>query len=202
MAQNPTSLQRRPVALIIAALVVFGAASCGSSGSKSDSSNTPVAGGATENGGSTDGSSDTKPAKVDPCQWYTAEEMSTLVGFTVTMEKRDTPIDLGSECLYDNQKEFASVVVRPGTAAMYDELKSGAATYNPDGTQIDLAGVGDEAYHNAAPDATNPSVALSAKKGAKSINVEIAAAAGGGFKDEGNANTIKIASTIATKALG
>jgi len=32
-------------------------------------------------------------------QWYTAAEMSTLVGFTVTMTPKDCPQALGKECL-------------------------------------------------------------------------------------------------------
>ncbi len=136
---------------------------------------------------------------MDPCQWYSAEEMSTLVGFTVTMEKKETPQGLGSECLYDSQAKFTGITVRPITAASYDQLKAGAAAAGIGGEQIEISGIGDAAYHNGAADKPNPSVSLSAKKGTAGIQVELAAASGGPIGSV--AKSIDVTSAIAQKAL-
>jgi hypothetical protein len=116
------------------------------------------------------------------------------------MEEVETPQALGVECLYNSDAEFTSVIVRPTTAADYDQLKAGAASMGLDQEQIEVAGLGDEAYHNGAADNPNPSVALSAKQGDDAIQVELAAASGGPIAtvDQG----IEITTTIATTALG
>jgi hypothetical protein len=174
-------------------------AGCGSSGGDdSSAAETTVADGAETGGDSA--TPDGDAAKVDACQWYTAEEMGELVGFPVTVEEKETPQGLGSECLYDSAEEYTGITVRPSTAAMYDQLKAGAASTGLGGEQIDFPGVGDEAHHNGAPDATNPSVSFSAKKGDAAVEVELAAASGGTIDtiDKG----IEVTSTIAEKVLG
>lgn len=198
MNLNPSSIRSRSLALLVAAVVVFGVAGCGSSDSTGSASDTTAPAGSTDDTGA--GSTDETPADVDPCQWYTAEEMSELVGFTVTMEEKETPQALGAECLYENAEEFTGITVRPTTAADYDQLKAGAAATGIGGEQIDYPGVGDEAYHNGEPGRPNPSVSFSAKKGDDAIQVELAAASGGPV--ESVDASIEITSTIATKALG
>jgi hypothetical protein len=203
----PTNLVRaRFATAAVGALLLVGIAGCGSSSDDDSSTDTTAAGAvddttsdATSTEGDTEGG-DEEATAVDPCQWYTAEAMSTLVGFEVTMEQVETPQALGVECLYNSDAEFTSITVRPTTAADYDQLKAGAASMGLDEEQFEVTGVGDEAYHTSAPDDPNPSVSLSAKQGDDAIQVELAAASGGPIAtvDQG----VEITTTIATTALG
>ena len=185
---------RSVVVLLAAAFVATGLAACGSGGTEGASTG-PTAG----SGEAPTASSGGSPASsVDPCQWYTAEEMGALVGFTVTMTKEETPQDFGTECLYDSQEKFTSVTVRPTTAATYDEFKAVSGSAGLGGKQIAFPGVGDAAFHNGSPDSDNASVAFNAKKGTSGIRVELATAGNGLTIDK----SIAITSTIAKKALG
>ena len=196
---TPSPFRTRAAALLVGGLLLMGAAACGSSGG-SDSSASDS--GSTEGSATDGGTTEEVPAaaEVDPCQWYTAEEMGALVGFEVTMKEVETSQALGVECLYNSDPEYTGITVRPTTAATYDELKAGAASMDIGGEQIDFPGVGDEAYHNGAANAPNPSVAFNAKSGDAGIQVEIAAASGGTIATIDQ--SIEIASTIATTALG
>ncbi len=186
---------RAVVAVLAAAFVLTGAAACGSSSTKGASTDSTAGA-----GGSTPATPGGRPAAgVDPCQWYTADEMGALVGFTVTMTKKETPQGLGFECLYDSQAKFTSVTVRPTTAASYDQIKAGAAAAGLGGKQIAFPGVGDAAYHNGSADRGNQSVSFSAKKGKAGIDVELATS---GTAIPSVDKAIEITSTIAKKALG
>ena len=183
---------RRCLLVLGVATVLFGG--CGGADESNDAtSDDPVATDAAA------GSSDTGSGSVDPCQWYTAEEMEALVGFAVTAEELETPQGLGAECLYDSTDQATGITVRPITATTYDELKAAAAAAGLGGAQIDFPGVGDEAYHNGAPDNPNPSVAFSAKKGDAGIQVELATASSGAVTTVDQA--VAITSAIATTAL-
>ncbi len=192
---HTTATRNRFAATVVGAVLLVGVAACGSSDSDTGAADAPEA----ESGSGETGEGAGEATDVDPCQWYTAEEMSALVGFEVTMEELETPQALGAECLYESEAEFTGITVRPTTAADYDQLKAGAAEMGIGGEQIDFPGVGDEAYHNGAADNANPSVSFSAKKGDAAIQVELAAASAGPIAsvDEG----IEITSTIATTAL-
>ena len=199
---NP--LRTRAAALFVGAFLIVGVAACGGSGDSDSSASTTAATDERPADSSSTGADPTEEeapagAEVDPCQWYSAEEMGALVGFEVTMEAVETPQALGVECLYDSAAEFTSITVRPTTSASYDQLKAGAASMDIGGEQIDFPGVGDEAYHNGAADNPNPSVAFNAKSGDAGIEVELAAASGGPIATVDQA--IQIASTIATTAL-
>lgn len=187
---------------LIGSFLLAGVTSCGSSGGSDAAPSDPATtAGEGSSDGSTDGSTDApKAADADPCQWYTAAEMSDLVGFEVTAKELETPQALGAECLYDSSTDAVGITVRPTTAATYDQLKAGAASTGLGGDQIEISGIGDEAYHNGAPDKANPSVSLNAKQGDDGIQVEIAAASSGGIASIDD--SIEIASAIATKALG
>lgn len=202
---HETTRRRRMTAVLAGGLLVFALASCGSSDSSDGAADAPAdapadatapdGGGVTTSGG---GSAEAP----DPCQWYTAEEMSTLVGFEVTAEEKETPQALGRECLYNSDAEFTGITVRPTDAATYDSLKAGAASMGIGGAQVDYPGVGDAAYHNvddARMAEANPSVTMSAKKGDVGIQVELAAASGSSI--EGPAAGIDIVAEIAKKAL-
>jgi len=183
---------RRHAAFITSALIVGAAAACSSTPDATSPSTTAAAGGVA--------SGDKASATIDPCQWYTAAEMSALAGVTVTMEKKETPQGLGSECLYESKEKFTGLTVRPVTSASHDQLKAGAKAAGIGGAQIAFPGIGDDAYHNGAADKPNPSVSFSAKKGTNAIQVELATASSGpvGTVTKG----IEITSTIAKKALG
>ncbi len=189
------SRRHRATMLVSAALIAGGAAACSSTPSATSASTTAPAGAAS---GAATG--DKPAAAIDPCQWYTAAEMSTLIGATVTMEKKETPQGLGTECLYDSKEKFTSMIVRPVTAATHDQLKAGAKAAGIGGAQIAFPGVGDDAYHNGEAGKPNPSVSFQAKKGANAIQVELAAASSGPVATAEKG--VEITSTIAKKALG
>lgn len=192
---------------MIAGSLLFGAAACGSDdSSEGDAATIDDPGTSSADDGATvpagDGTETTSAdggGEIDPCQFFTAEEMGTLLGFPVTSEDRETPQALGRECLYDSQENTTGVTVRPTTAEQYDQLKASAATLDIGGPTTELDGVGDEAYHNGSADSGNPSVALSAKKGSAGIEVELATA-GDAIPDLETG--LSIVTTVAKKALG
>ena len=198
---HETTWRRRMTAVLAGGLLVFALASCGSSDSSDGAADAPADATAPDGGGVTTSGGGSAEAP-DPCQWFTAEEMSTLVGFKVTAEEKETPQALGRECLYNSDAEFTGITVRPTDAATYDSLKAGAASTGIGGAQVDYPGVGDEAYHNVDDERmaeANPSVSMSAKKGDVGIQVELAAASASSI--EGPAAGIEIVAEIAKKAL-
>lgn len=191
----------RLTATLFAAALLLVVPACSSSDSSDGAKDGSGSTTSTSTGGTDEGGPDAEDtgsgAPSDPCQWYTAAEMSDLVGATLTMEAEETPV--GDQCVYNSDPEFTSLTVRPQTAAEYSAFKSGLTVVDEDATIIEVDGVGDEAWHDNDGTTGNASTSLWAKTGGDAVVVELATA---GTVVADVPAAVALTSTVASEVLG
>ncbi len=199
---STTTITRRFAAALLAAGLLLGVAACGSSDGSDGASGDPSPSGDSSSSGGTDTeTTDGEAGAVDPCQWYTADEMEAILGFPVSMEDRSVGETV--TCVYDAPDNYSSVEISPSDEVAFDTQKAFDAS--PDA--VDMAGepvtyddLGDDAYgHESAG-----GVDINARKGSTSVLVLITN--GGGGEGAGNISTpedtLAVAKQIVTTVLG
>jgi hypothetical protein len=198
---------RRPAAALVAAGLLFvGAVGCSSSSSSSAASGSgdrSLAGDPSVAGGSPSTSSGggKSAGAVDPCQWYSSQEMEALLGFPMTRETQNAGAD--KVCDYRAPKNYSSVRITVSDDGTYNAQKNFA--YTDDAIRLAgppkaYTGLGDDAYGHESKGGAD----ISARRGSTSVSVAITN--GGGGPEAGKINTtdavVAVAKQIVTKALG
>lgn len=187
-------------AIGIASLLALTVVGCSSSSGSDAGSGSPGSSVETPEGEASDApvDGDVEAATQDACQWYTADDMSALLGFDVVMTPVEDPV-LGATCEYDSEAKFTKVTVVPRTVESYDTYKKDLPTYSPDATIIQVEGLGDDAWTNNDQEFDNFSQALEVKTADAAVSVQLATS-GDAIADWDTSDTI--VSTIATTVLG
>ena len=193
-----STITRRTAAILLSALVLLGAAGCGSSSSDSSAkSGDDTSAPAGSSGSTADGD---KPA-ADPCQWYTAAEMEAVLGFPVTLET-DTAGEFPT-CRYKAPANYSSLSVTPGDEAVYNTAHSFAIS--ADGVSLagevqDFTDLGDKAFGHSSKGGAD----INVLKGSSSVAIAITN--GGGGDTAGKIDTteaaLAVAKEVALKVLG